>query len=59
MGDILREQPRQPEISNLNIETVVEEDVVGFDITVDDVRGVEIGQCACRFNGDFHSGRPR
>lgn len=59
MRFIHRKQSRESKIRNLDIEVLVEKDVVGFNITVDDLGGVEILQGRGSFNSDFEPNRPR
>lgn len=41
----------EAKISNLRVEIVVDQDVVGFDVAVDDVDGVEVGEGGCSVDG--------
>lgn len=58
MSDMCWEETRQSEVCYFDTEVVVQENVVGFYITVNDVRSMEIGQCTCGFYGNVQSNRP-
>lgn len=58
MSDVIGEQPGKAEIRHFDAKVVVKENVVSLDITVDNVRSMEIGQCACGFYGNAYSDWP-
>lgn len=59
MSDVGREKPGEAEVGDFDVEGVIKEDVVGFDVAVDDAGGVEIGQGVGGLEGDFHACGPR
>jgi hypothetical protein len=58
---VVREQPRQPEVGDLDVELRVEEDVAGLDVAVHHRRlhGVEVRQRRGRLDGDAEPDRSR
>ncbi|KAL7178653.1 hypothetical protein ACSBR1_042074 [Camellia fascicularis] len=59
MGHISWEKTRKSKISNFNAKAIVEQDVVSFDVAVNDVRSMEVSQRASGFECNVHSCSPR
>lgn len=59
MCDMCWEEARQAKIGYFDTEVIVKEDVVGFDISMDDVMSMEIDQCTRCLYGNVDSYVPR
>jgi hypothetical protein len=59
VGDVVREQLREPEISDLWQVVSVEKNIAGFDVPVHDVRLVLLVQVAQPLGGAQADARPR